>query len=182
MNKYCYHNCLCLYTIITLLCISSHICSFILQFSYIYILHIVISFSIIWFCLSYIMNASIHSCIHIFIYIAFYIHLSYAFLSGFSYSCTFLYMLLLTDAFILYFILLFHITYSVMSLLCLLFMYMYLFLYFVIFYFSLSLLAFMPFYHVFLACFILFLSVCLSFVYFRISYIMTYPIISYHIL
>ena len=35
------------------------------------------------------MNASMHSCIHIFIYIAFYIHISYAFLSGFSYSCTF---------------------------------------------------------------------------------------------
>ena len=67
MNNYCYHNCLCIYTIITLLCIRSHICSFILRFSYIYILHIVISFSIISFCLSYIMNASMHSCIHIFI-------------------------------------------------------------------------------------------------------------------
>ena len=47
---------------------------------------------------------------------------------------------------------LFHITYSVMSLLCLSFMYMYLFLCFVIFYFSLLFLAFTHFYHLFLAC------------------------------
>ena len=77
---------------------------------------------------------------------------------------------------------LFHITYSVMPLLCLSFMYMYLFLCFVIFYLSLSFLAFMHFYHVFLPCSILFISVCLSFVYFRLSYLMTCPIISYHIL
>ena len=77
---------------------------------------------------------------------------------------------------------LFHITYSVMSLLYLLLMYMYLFLYFVIFYFSLSFLAFMYFRHEFQACSIVFISLCLSFVYFRLSYLMTYPIISYHIL
>ena len=59
---------------------------------------------------------------------------------------------------------LFYITYSIMSLLCLSFIYMYLFLCFVIFYLSLSFLSFMPFYHVFLACSILFLSVCLSYI------------------
>ena len=48
---------------------ASHpFCSFILRFSYIYILHIVISFSILSFCLSYVMNAAMHSGIHIFIY------------------------------------------------------------------------------------------------------------------
>ena len=69
--------------IITLLCIRSHFCSFILRFSYIYILHIVISFSILSFCLSYVMNASMHSVIHIFIYSFLY---SYLFIS-FTYSC-----------------------------------------------------------------------------------------------
>ena len=78
MNNYCYHICLCIYTIVTLLRISSHICSFILRFSYISILHIVISFSINLFCLSYNMNASMHSCIHIFIYRFLY---SYLFIS-----------------------------------------------------------------------------------------------------
>ena len=47
---------------------------------------------------------------------------------------------------------LFHITYSVMPLLCLSFIYMYLFLCFVFFYLSLSFLAFMHFYHEFQAC------------------------------
>ena len=72
-----------IYTIITLLCIRSHFCSFILRFSYIYILHIVISFSILSFFLSYVMNASMHSGIHIFIYSFLY---SYLFIS-FTYSC-----------------------------------------------------------------------------------------------
>ena len=63
---------------------ASHpFCSFILRFSYIYILHIVVSFSILSFCLSYIMNASMHSGIHIFIYNFLY---SYLFIS-FTYSC-----------------------------------------------------------------------------------------------
>ena len=63
---------------------ASHpFCSFILRFSYIYILHIVISFSILSFCLSYVMNASMHSGIHIFIYSFLY---SYLFIS-FTYSC-----------------------------------------------------------------------------------------------
>ena len=47
---------------------------------------------------------------------------------------------------------LFHITYSVMPLLCLSFIYMYLFLCFVIFYLSLSFLEFMHLYHDFQAC------------------------------
>ena len=130
------------------------------------------------------MNASMHSCIYIFIYTAFYIHISLYPLYIISFmrfyqdlaihvlsiflSC----MLLLIHIFISYtfmfiyfpihastvrciyivFHILFHITYSVMSLLCLSFMYMYLFLCFVIFYFSLLFLAFMHFYHLFLAC------------------------------
>ena len=130
------------------------------------------------------MNASMHSCIYIFIYTAFYIHISLYPLYIISFmrfyqdlainvlsiflSC----MLLLIHIFISYtlmfiyfpihastvrciyivFHILFHITYSVMSLLCLSFMYMYLFLCFVIFYFSLLFLAFTHFYHLFLAC------------------------------
>ena len=47
---------------------------------------------------------------------------------------------------------LFHITYSVMPLLCLSFIYMYLFLCFVFFYLSLSFLVFMHLYHDFQAC------------------------------
>ena len=130
------------------------------------------------------MNVSMHSCIYIFIYTAFYIHISLYPLYIISFmrfyqdlaihvlsiflSC----MLLLIHIFISYtlmfiyfpihastvrciyivFHILFHITYSVMSLLCLSFMYMYLFLCFVIFYFFLLFLAFMHFYHLFLAC------------------------------
>ena len=133
------------------------------------------------------MNASMHSCIHIVIYIIIYLYpfirfyhnLAMLVLSIFL-SC----MFLLIHIFISYtlifkyfpihastvrclyivFHILFHITYSVMSLLCLSFMYMYLFLCFVIFYLSLSFLSFMPFYHVFLACSILFFSVCLSYI------------------
>ena len=59
---------------------------------------------------------------------------------------------------------LFHITYSVMPLLCLSFVYMCSFMCFVIFYLSLSFLSFMHFYHVFLACSIIFISVCLSYI------------------
>ena len=58
MNNYCYHDCLCnIYTIITLICIRSHICSFILRFSYFSIIHIFL----------YFYHACIYS-IHIFIY------------------------------------------------------------------------------------------------------------------
>ena len=130
------------------------------------------------------MNASMHYCIHIFIYIAFYIHISLYHLYIISFmrfyqdlaihvlsiflSC----MLLLIHIFISYtlifiyfpihastvrclyivFHILFHITYFVMSLLCLSFMYMYLLLCFVSFYLSLSFLAFTHFYHLFLSC------------------------------
>ena len=64
--------------------------------------------------------------------------------------------------FYIVFHILFHITYSVMPLLCLSFVYMCSFLCFVIFYLYLSFLSFMHFYHVFLACSIIFISVCLS--------------------
>ena len=155
MNNYCYHNCLCIYTIITLLCISSHICSFILRFSYIYILHIVISFSIIWFCLSYIMNASMHSCIHIFIYSFLY---SYPFISFIHFYHDLAIHIL--AIFLSYMILLIHIfvyvpishVHVLISMLC----------------------------HLLLISIVLIIYAFLSFVYFRLSYLMTYPIfISY---
>ena len=40
MNNYCYHDCLCNIYYYTLICIRSHICSFILRFSYFPIMHI----------------------------------------------------------------------------------------------------------------------------------------------
>ena len=81
---------------------------------------------------------------------------------------------------------LFHITYSVMPLLCLSFVYMCSFLCFVIFYLSLSFLSFMSFYHVFLACSILFLSVCLSYihiiyVFLSCLYLFIYFLYFYHV-
>ena len=55
MNKYCYHDGLCnIYTIITVICIRSHIFSFILRFSYFYIIHIFLYFY--------------HACIYSFLY------------------------------------------------------------------------------------------------------------------
>ena len=68
MNNYGYHDCLCnIYTIITLVCIHSHICSFILRFSYFSIIHIMLAFT--------------HSYIHIPIHF---------------YICTFIYFLYLS--------------------------------------------------------------------------------------
>ena len=160
------------------------------------------------------MNAFMHSCIYIFIYIAFYIHISLYHLYIISFmrfhqdlaihvisiflSC----MLLLIHKFISYtfifiyfpihastvrclyivFHILFHITYSVMPLLCLSFVYMCSFLCFVIFYLSLSFLSFMHFYHVFLACSIIFISVCLSYI--HIIYVAyTFPVsYTFHLL
>ena len=137
-----------IYTIITLICIRSHICSFILWFSYISIILIFISFYIMFtscpLCVSY-PDLAIHvlpiflSCllllIHIFI----------------SYTLIFIYFPIHNST-VRCFYTVFHITYSAMPLICLTFMYMYLFLCFVIFYFSLSFLAFTHFYHLFLTC------------------------------
>ena len=95
MNNYCYHNCLCIYTIITLLCIRSHICSFILRFSYISIIHILIYHLVLSTIYHECIYALLYSYIHIYsllysyFFISFIHHILYAFLSEFSYSCTF---------------------------------------------------------------------------------------------
>ena len=83
MNNYCYHDRLCnIYYHYFNLYLFSYLQLHITVLTYISILHIVISFSINLFCLSYIMNASMRSCIHIFIYSFLY---SYLFIS-FAYS------------------------------------------------------------------------------------------------
>ena len=140
-----------------------HPCTFVFIYSY-PSLYIFISFYLMFtscpLCVSY-PDLAIHvlsiflSCmlllIHIFI----------------SYTLIFIYFPIHVSTIICFytvFHILFHITYSVMPLLCLSFMYMYLFLCFVIFYLSLSFLAFLYFYHVFLTCSILFISVCLSYI------------------
>ena len=124
-----------------------HLCTLVFIYSYLS-LYIFISF--------YLMFTSRPSCVS---YPGLAIHVLPIFL-----SC----MLLLSHIFISYtlifiyfpvhastvrcFYTVFHITYSIMPLLCLSFMYIYLFLCFVIFYFSLSFFAFTYLYHLFLAC------------------------------
>ena len=75
-----------IYTIITLICIRSHICSFILRFSYFFIIHIFLYF---------IMHAFTHFYIHICLSFVYFIKLSY--LMTYTYTFLYLYVLLMLD-------------------------------------------------------------------------------------
>ena len=122
-----------------------HLCTLVFIYSYLY-LYIFISF--------YLMFTSCPSCVS---YPDLAIHVLPIFLSCMlllihifiSYTLIFIYFPIHAST-VRCFYTVFHITYSIMPLLCLSFMYMYLFLCFV--YFSLSFLAFTHFYHLFLAC------------------------------
>ena len=127
-----------------------HLCTLVVIYSYISLyIHILLSHVCIISFMRFYHDLAIHvlsiflSCmlllIHIFI----------------SYIRIFIYFLIHASTvrcLYIVFHILFHITDSVMPLLCLSFIYMYLFLCFVIFYLSLSFLAFMHFYHEFQAC------------------------------
>ena len=88
----------------------------------------------------------------------------------------------------MYFLYFYHVCFYsfIYSYMYLSFMYIYSFLCFVIFCLSLSFLSFMSFYHVFLACSILFLSVCLSYihiiyVFLSYLYLFIYFLYFYHV-
>ena len=115
------------------------------------------------------MNASMHSCIPIFIYSFLYSYLSISFIHFYHDLAIHVLSIFLSCILLLIHIFV-YVPISHVHLLILVVCHRLL---------SLSFLSFMPFYHVFLACSILFLSVCLSFVYSRLSYLMT---CTYHIL
>ena len=124
-----------------------HLCTLVFIYSYLS-LYIFVSF--------YLMFTSCPSCVS---YNDLAIHVLPIFLSCMlllihifiAYTLIFIYFPIHASTIICFYTV-FHITYSIMPLLCLSFMYIYLFLCFVIFYLSLPFFAFTHFYHLFLAC------------------------------
>ena len=104
-NNYCYPLIICDIIIITLIRIRSHICSFILLFSYFFAIHTFIFFFfhlvvssyhicdliIYHVCIYAFLYSYVHVCLYIFIclYLFISLYIIYAFLSRFSYSCIF---------------------------------------------------------------------------------------------